>query len=243
MFLKEMLEKEGDWLFERRGYLPLGFLPVVLVALAEFTYPFGLHKYDLIWEMFCLLVSLFGLFIRCYTVGYAYPGTSGRNTKEHKASNLNTKGMYSVSRNPLYFGNFLAMLGVSMFPRVWWVVVIFVLGFWLYCERIIASEERFLREKFGEEYENYIRKTPVFIPDFKLWQPPDRPFSLKRVLRKEYSSFFAVISAFTFLELISDYTAQRKVVIDPIWAWIFFFAFAVFTLLWVLKKGGLLREN
>ncbi|MCX7858223.1 MAG: isoprenylcysteine carboxylmethyltransferase family protein [Deltaproteobacteria bacterium] len=243
MLLKDMIESQGKWLFKRRGYIPLVFVPVLLTSLTKFEYPGGLHKYDLLWEMFTLSISLFGLVIRAYTIGYAPSGTSGRHTKKQRATTLNTKGMYSVTRNPLYLGNFFAMLGVAMFPRLWWIVVLYMAGFWLHYERVIAYEEDFLKEKFGEEYEEYCRKTPVFIPKFNLWKSPDTSFSFRRVLRKEYSSLFCLILAFLCMEMISDYMVSRKIVFDPVWSVIFVITLILTGIIKVLKKyGKLLTE-
>ena len=148
MSLKEQSAKTGEWLFRWRSYLPLVLMATIIPALQECSYPFGWHSYDLRWEMFCFTISLFGLLIRCYTIGYTPKGTSGRNTKSQKADSLNTTGIYSITRNPLYLGNFFMMLGVTMFLRVWWVSVIYALAFWLYYERIILAEESFLKNNW-----------------------------------------------------------------------------------------------
>jgi protein-S-isoprenylcysteine O-methyltransferase Ste14 len=236
MLLQEQLSRNGAWLFRWRSYLPLVFIAVMIPAFQEFRYPFDSHAYHRIWEMFCFAITLVGLLIRCYTIGYVPKGTSGRNTKSQVADTLNTTGMYSVIRNPLYLGNFFMMLGVNMFVRVWWVCVIYALAFWLYYERIIMAEEAFLKDKFGEEYENYLRRTPVFIPNFKLWQPPILPFSLRNVMRREYSGFFGAIAAFTALEFAGEYVVQGAIVFDPVWVGIFSFGLLVYLTLRTLKK-------
>jgi protein-S-isoprenylcysteine O-methyltransferase Ste14 len=226
----------GQWLFRRRSYLPLALLVVVLPAFRGFSYPFGSHSYDLIWEMICLSISLLGLAIRAFTIGYVPKGTSGRNTRQQIADSLNTSGLYSVTRNPLYLGNFFMTLGVVMFLRNGWLGLVYALAFWLYYERIIAAEEHFLRDKFGGIYDDYLLRTPPFIPDFRLWRPPSVPFSLRNVLKREYSGFFGVIAAFTILEVAGDYVVEGKIEIDPVWAGIFLFGLAVYLLLLTLKK-------
>jgi len=244
LLINEIFERQGEWLFKRRGYLPVLFVPLMVVALSEYTYPLGFHKYDLLWDMFAFSISIFGLFIRCLAVGYAPSGTSGRNMRRQKASTLNKEGMYSIRRNPLYLGNFFTMLGVAVFPRVWWLSLIYVLAFWLYYERIIFAEERFLKERFGVEYEEYCSRVPVFIPDFKLWIPPKRPFSFKRVLRKEYSSFFSLVATFTCSELVSEYFVEGRFVLDPVWASIFLLTFFACSFFRLLKShGALLNEE
>ncbi len=238
MLLARVLEKHGEWLFKRRGYIPLAFLPVIFLAIWESTHKYHSPANNRVWEFLTFSISLFGLFLRCYTVGYTPSGTSGRNTKRHKAQTLNTKGMYSITRNPLYLGNFFAMLGVALFTGVWWAILIFVLGFWIYCERIIASEERFLLERFGKEYEEYVRRTPVFIPHLGLWKSPDISFSWKKVIRKEHSSFFTVILTFASLKFIKDYLSKGEIAIDGLWAAIFIFSSFICAILYVLKKRG-----
>lgn len=236
MLLYEQSAITGTWLFRWRSYLPLVLIAVIIPAFEGFSYPFGSHSYDLVWEMFCLSISLFGLIIRSYTIGHTPKNTSGRNTKEQVADTLNTTGIYSVVRNPLYLGNFFMSLGVTMFVRVWWVSIIYALFFWLYYERIIMAEESFLKNKFGKRYKDYLSHTPSFIPNLNLWQPNVLPFSLRNVLKREYSGFFGVIGAFTVLEFVGDYVAERAIVFDPVWVTIFIFGLFVYITLRTLKR-------
>ena len=228
--------QRGSWFFRWRSYLPLLLLGIVLPALHGFTYPFGSHTWDNVWDMFCLSVSLFGLGIRAFTVGYVPAGTSGRNTKEQIADSLNTTGMYSVVRNPLYLGNFFMGLGVMLFARQWWLGLLYACLFWLYYERIIMAEESYLRAKFGSVYEEYCNRTPVFFPNFGLWRPPDLPFSWKTVLRREYSGLFGVIAAFAFLETVAECVVNRRIVVDKLWAVIFVLGLLIYATLRVIKK-------
>ncbi len=226
----------GAWLFRWRSYLPLVLIVIIAPAFREFSYPHESHTYDLLWEMLCLSISFFGIFIRCYTIGYTPKGTSGRNTKTQVADSLNTIGIYSIVRNPLYLGNFFMMLGLVLFIRVWWVALIYALAFWLYYERIIMAEESFLKGKFGKTYEDYLNRTPAFLPNFKLWQPNMLPFSFKNVLKREYSGFFGVISTMMLMELAGSYLEEGAFVFDVVWVSIFSFGLVVYLILRTLKK-------
>ncbi|NLL27934.1 MAG: DUF1295 domain-containing protein [Bacteroidales bacterium] len=42
-------------------------------------------------------------------------GISGKNTEKQIADFLNTKGMYSIVRHPLYLGDFLMWLGLFIY--------------------------------------------------------------------------------------------------------------------------------
>jgi hypothetical protein len=140
-------------------------------------------------------------------VGHAPAGTSGRNTLGQVARSLNVTGLYSVVRHPLYLGNFLMWLGVSLVPRCWWFTALTVLIFWLYYERIMFAEEGFLEECFGEDYRGWAAATPAFIPKFHTWVKPALPFSLRAAVAREYSGLFAVIAVFTLFQAMRGWFA------------------------------------
>ena len=242
MALREEMQRSGHWFFRRRGYLPLVLILPTLIALWQFELPFHSHKVQEAREAVCLAIALLGLGIRIFTVGHVPRGTSGRNTKRQKAVELNTTGMYSIVRHPLYLGNFLIWLGISMFYCAWWLVVIFVLSFWLYYERIMLAEEDFLREKFGKAFLEWADRTPAFIPRFSQWQSPSLGFSLRMVLKREYPGLMALVAAFFCLELCEDSLVAGRLVLEPFWAVLGAFALGTFVLLRVLKKRTKLLE-
>jgi len=219
MLLREKLKRDGGWLFRWRSYMPLFILPIMLIALrhSEALERVASDQIDDIWEAMCVVIALTGLCVRGITVAFCPWGTSGRNTDKQKASTLNTTGMYSIVRHPLYLGNFLIILGVTLFVQTWWFTLITILAFWLYYERIIFDEEEFLEKKFGNPYLEWAKKTPIFLPKFKLWQRPKLPFSFKTVLKKEYTGFLGIIVTFTFLEVAGDLIVEGKLELAPGW--------------------------
>ncbi len=238
MALREELKRQGSRFFMWRSYLPLILFPILLIALKETEYIeklFGDFADDL-WEIFCIGVSFLGLFFRCITIGYVPKGTSGRNTKQQIADRLNTTGIYSVVRNPLYLGNFLIMLGFVMFTQEWWAIVIAILVFWIYYERIIYAEEEFLREKFGNIFLQWAESTPAFIPKLTRWQKPDLPLSFRNILKREYTGFFVIIIIFTFLEIVGDFISEGTFEFDIEWIIFFITGLVVYFTLRTLKK-------
>jgi hypothetical protein len=86
-----------------------------------------------------------------------------------------------------------------------WFVAVVSLLFWLYYERIMFAEERFLERKFGQEYLRWSNTIPAFIPSFKRYEKSPIPFSMKTILRREYSGVTATIIGFLFVAMIRDY--------------------------------------
>jgi protein-S-isoprenylcysteine O-methyltransferase len=75
-----------------------------------------------------------------------------------------TSGPYKYLRNPAYTGALITLVGFG-FGAGNWISVIFLLiiGLAAYAWRI-AVEDKALRERFGEEYEDYKKRTWALIP-------------------------------------------------------------------------------
>lgn len=242
MALREELTKQGQWLFRWRSYLPLAMIAIILLGMSHFEYPGHSERYEDIWEIICLFISFSGIGLRFFTVGYTPEGTSGTNTKKQIADTLNTKGMYSIVRHPLYLGNFIIWSGLSLFLYFWWFSLIVMLIFWLYYERIAFAEEAFLCERFGTSYSDWADSTPAFIPNICKWRPPDLKFSFKKAIKNEYKSVFAVIAFFTFLELIGDIFVARRLEMDGMWLSLFVSSATMYVIVRFLKKKTKILE-
>jgi protein-S-isoprenylcysteine O-methyltransferase Ste14 len=236
MAIREELELSGAWLFRWRSYLPLVMMAFVLMPMADYQYPWKSEALDIALEVFCFSVCFLGLGIRAYTIGYTPAGTSGRNTHKQKANTLNTTGIYSVVRHPLYLGNFFMGLGVVLFLHSWMLLVVYTLAYWIYYERIMAAEEAFLREKMGDEFDQWASRTPAFIPNFRHWTPPALPFSFRNVLRREYNGLLAVTLCLFLLEVLGDVVIYRRLYIETGWLIIVGIAAAVWLVLRTLKR-------
>ena len=236
MALRNQLERSGSWLFRYRSYLPLAILPVFLVCLASSSYLGHSHVINEFWQAGCMGISFSGLVLRVIVVGHAPYGTSGRNTRDQVADTLNTTGMYSVVRHPLYLANYLIVIGFTMEFHVWWLVLLATCIYALYYERIMLAEEAFLRARFGAVFEQWAAVTPAFIPKSHGWKPSPVSFCWRTVLQREYNAFFLIIAVFFLLDLIGDSIAKGRFTIDPKWFGIFIGGFVIFATLRTLKK-------
>jgi protein-S-isoprenylcysteine O-methyltransferase Ste14 len=243
MRLVERMEQDGGLLFQWRGMLPLLLLPAVIPALAESARMDTLlgSTVDNLWMLGCFGLSLAGLGIRCLTVGFVPGGTSGRSTVRQRADRLNTSGMHSLVRNPLYVGNFVILLGVALATKVSWVAIVAGLAYAFWIERIVAAEEAFLAAEFGGAYSQWVERTPAFLPRLGNWRPPDLPFSWRMVLRREYAGLLTIAAAFLGLELITDLLIRGEAPArwageDIVWLAVFGLGAAAFVVLRLLNR-------
>jgi protein-S-isoprenylcysteine O-methyltransferase Ste14 len=71
------------------------------------------------------------------------------------ATSLQTSGIYSVSRNPLYTGLMLEYLGLACFIGNWWNIILLPVLILLVINLIILPEEKYLLRAFGNSYTEY----------------------------------------------------------------------------------------
>lgn len=211
MALIHSFEKNGNFLFKYRGQIPLIlFLFIIpVVFLTDYSFIVSHPSYDLYFLIGCILLSVLGQVIRAIAIGTSNKYTSGRNTKEQVAEALNTKGIYSTVRHPLYLGNYFMWIGIVLYAYNIWFFVLVSLLFWLYYERIMFAEERFLERKFGQEYLDWSMKVPPFIPSFKNVDKTEISFSFKTIMRREYSGVSATIIGFVFVAFLKDWSIER----------------------------------
>src|SRR5262249_5807874 len=147
------------------------------------------------------------------------------------AEHLNTTGLYSLMRHPIYVANFLVFMGVTLFFHEWAITLIAVLVYWMYYERIMLAEESFLRKTFGQEFDEWASRTNAVFPRWRNWRRPDLPFSFLTVLRREYSTFFAIIAVMTSLELAAHFRVEHRFRFEFGWMIMFFTGLAIYLLL------------
>lgn len=189
----------GHFVFRFRDYLaPLG-----LVAILVFTHPehlFGSAAVNDWTDLLGFLIAATGQALRMAVIGYAYIVRGGTN-KQLAAPKLVCEGFYAHSRNPMYLGNFLLLAGIAIIYNSRWVYALVLPVYYAGLLSIVKAEESFLHDKFGAEYEAYCRTTNRFWPRLQGLGATlgSMTYDWKRVLRKEYGTTFAWLSAAIFL--------------------------------------------
>lgn len=246
MALQETFEKQGNFLFRYRSFLPLLILVAAVFVFIAVVQNNNLPQwipYHCI-EYSSILISFFGLFIRIIAVGHTPANTSGRNTKQQLADELNTSGIYSVVRHPLYLGNFFMWLGTAVLVANGWFLLVFALSYWLYYERIMYAEEQFLRSKFGRIYLEWANKTAAFIPSMKGYKKSVYPFSLKKVLKKEKNGVVAIFVLVFIFHNIAYSIERQEIAVECNWlCWTTLASLVLYLVLKLLKKYTKILEE
>lgn len=193
--------RQGAWLFRRRSYPPLLALALVLMDVVVEPVPMGGRRALGGWVAAGMALGLLGLLLRGWTAGTIPMGTSGRGTRVQRAETLNTEGAYSLVRHPLYLGNYLLWLGVAAVAGDPAAIVAVTLLFWLYYERIMMAEERYLWETHGAAFAAWAERTPAFLPRLSGWSPSPHPFSLAYALGRDYPAMYAFVVSTTAVAL------------------------------------------
>lgn len=112
---------------------------------------------------FGLAMVLLGFLLRFWSTGYA--GIATRTHKQVRPERLITAGPFRYSRNPIYAGNQLMFAGALLCLGQGVRALVFSIPAFLFYCLITRYEEDLLGREFGEEYEEYRKKTPRWIPD------------------------------------------------------------------------------
>jgi len=98
-----------------------------------------------------------------------------------KDEQLAVEGPYSLSRNPLYVGNFLIGYGMCFLNGGYWAFGVITVYFVSIYPFTIRKERRKLKQLFGDEFEEYREHVPLFIPRLTPYDTL-RGWSLKQYL-------------------------------------------------------------
>src|SRR5262249_34839801 len=134
------------------SWLPVPFL---LVALLAPSHPTG-------WNW----IAGFALIVIGEWIRLAGVAAAGRGTRRRPpgAQRLVAYGIFFLGREPRYVGNFLIWMGFVVISGVLWFLPIAIIIFGIEYTFIVSYEEGVLESIFGQEYLDYKKTTPRWIP-------------------------------------------------------------------------------
>ncbi len=184
-------------------YRAISIVPIILIIYIFFI-PDDHGRYNNLISIIGFIIALSGGLIRMTSVGFSKPVTSGRQNYL-TAENLNTSGLYSLVRNPLYVGVFFIYNGVliaySSIYAIIFLNIFFIINYYF----IICSEENYLKKQFGDSYENYLESVPSMIPNFRNYKKNEGKFHLFKVFLREKNTTFYWFFLYVVSLLLKQY--------------------------------------
>ena len=201
--LNNLMEKLGSFLFKFRNLI----FPLFFFLLVFSTRPFlGTEQLEYWTYVIGIAVALAGQFIRALTIGLAYIVRGGRDRKVY-AKKLVKEGIFAHSRNPLYLGNIMIVIGLGIIANS---IPFYFIGIPLFVFMYLAitrAEEKYLRDKFGAEYIEYCKNVNRFIPDLSGISATIKSmtFNWQRLVVKEYGTTYSWIICVVLLIMKNQY--------------------------------------
>jgi protein-S-isoprenylcysteine O-methyltransferase Ste14 len=197
-----VLIRIGHFFFRTRDLV----FPIVLLALAFGTRPLvigGDWQLDRWLDAAGFAVAMSGQLLRAAVIGFAYITRGGRNRRIH-ADSLVQEGIFAHSRNPLYLGNILIVVGLAIVHGSPWFYLVGIPFFVFAYLAIVSAEEDYLTRRFGRAYEEYCRRVNRFVPSMRGLRSTleHMTFDWKKVVRKEYGTTFAWMSGMLALAVL-----------------------------------------
>ncbi len=177
---------ESSWFFQNvvKRRVTLGFVAAALFLV--FAAP---SRASVFWGFW---VALAGEALRTWASGVIV-----------KTNELSTGGPYRIIRNPLYVGNFLIGLGVSIMGGRLWLLVLFLVFFIPVYDALTRKEEKRLLERYGVDFVEYCREVPRFLPRRLPWPLPEAAYDVRRMfeVHREWQAWLGLYAVTLYLIL------------------------------------------
>jgi len=130
----------------------------------------------------------------------------------NKDETLVTRGPFAWCRNPLYLGNFLVSVSFVAMSGQWAALPLVLLLCTATQVPTVTCEEQFLREKFGQRFEQYCRRVPRWLPRI-----PRRPDESNELPAQEPGfSWARVLSNQEHLNIISAWLVAAMFIVEMV---------------------------
>ena len=97
-----------------------------------------------------------------YMIGLLLSAIVSMNFVTAPLNNPLTQGMYKLSRHPIYFFNYVCILGVCI-ASFSWILFVLLAIYSILNHFVVIAEEKHCLEKYGDSYCEYMNLTPRYI--------------------------------------------------------------------------------
>lgn len=193
------------------------FIPVMLLFITrkDLQYPCGKYFFDEFLEFLIFSVVLLGVGIRLWASGSSRRFFVKKAGKSH--IRFETKGVYSLVRNPYFLGEFLIVAGLSFLLFDAPLIILSILFFLMSYTPILMAREKMLLDTYPVLYRAYCRKVHLMIPSFRSWRKSGSRFRWLVALQKEGNLLGAMGILFFCLEQFREIEIQGSWNPNPLW--------------------------
>ena len=148
-------------------------VPVAVVIPLILLYCSGWQQDNMtLWAILVgVAIFIIGLMLACSTIILFPKQGNGTHAPWDPSNKLIITGPYAYVRNPMITGIVLILTGEALILASWaiglWSVVFLIINMFYF----LLSEEPGLRKRFGNDYEEYCRNVPRYIPRWTPWKP------------------------------------------------------------------------
>lgn len=104
-----------------------------------------------------IFILLFGIGLQIYCLR-VFKQAMTTPLFQKPTTNIVQSGPYARSRNPIYIAVFFQVTGLAFLVNSWWLLFVIPILYFYLRFGVIAREEQYLEQKFGEEYRAYQAK-------------------------------------------------------------------------------------
>ncbi len=127
-------------------------IPIALLFIIFITFQIKKEYF-----FYGMAISFFGEFIQVWCF-----------SSLDKQKTIAIRGLYSITRNPMYIGRYFLILGGLVLTGNILLIIFYTLFYYFYMVNRVKREEETLEGIFGDDYLNYLKTVNRFFPSFKI---------------------------------------------------------------------------
>lgn len=129
----------------------------------------------------------------------------------HKNRKVVDVGPYSMTRNPLYLSSLVGVLGVGLMVGSVILALAMTAVFYAVFRYTAGREATYLSNRFGAAYDDYARRTPLFLPDPFLYRGATEATFSQPALSATFRDSLFLLALFPLIESLEYLRASGQI--------------------------------